>query len=55
MLFNLGYRVDFAENDEEGVQLYKEYKESQNPFDAVIMELTIPGKMGARDAILILW
>ena len=31
--------------------MYKKAKESGNPFDIVIMDLTVPGGMGGKEAI----
>ena len=51
MLRYIGYEVDFAENGKETIELYKKAKESGNPFDVVILDLTIPGGMGGEKAI----
>ena len=51
MLRLLGYKVDFAENGEEALEKYREAKGSEEPFDVVIMDLTIPGGMGGRFAV----
>ncbi|MBI5181982.1 MAG: PAS domain S-box protein [Nitrospirae bacterium] len=51
MLKRIGYEVDFAANGKEAIEIYKKAKESQKPFDAVIMDLTIPGGMGGEEAI----
>ena len=51
MLTKLGYEVDFARNGAEAIALYKKSKDSGYPFDAVIMDLTIPGGMGGKEAI----
>jgi PAS domain S-box-containing protein len=46
----LGYTVEFARDGKEAVDAYtKALKE--NPFDVVIMDLTIPGGMGGKEAI----
>ncbi|MBF0367203.1 MAG: PAS domain S-box protein [Oligoflexia bacterium] len=52
MLTSIGYRVQFALNGEEALKLIKEAEEKNNPFVAAIMDLTIPGAMGGKDAIL---
>ncbi len=54
MLEYLGCTVDFAENGEEAVEKYKLALQAGIPFDAVIMDLTIPGAMGGKDAIKLL-
>lgn len=51
MLEHLGYEVEFAKDGAEAIELYKKAKESGEPFDAVIMDLTIPGGMGGKEAI----
>jgi len=48
MLTNLGHQVILAENGTEAVQLFREAKE---PIDLVIMDLTIPGGMGGKEAV----
>ncbi|MBI2471893.1 MAG: response regulator [Planctomycetes bacterium] len=51
MLTKLGYEVDFARNGDEAIGLYKKSKDSGYPFDAVIIDLTIPGGMGGKETI----
>jgi PAS domain S-box-containing protein len=51
MLSQLGYEPEFAADGAEAVQLYKMAMEAAMPFDAVILDLTIPGGMGGNDAI----
>ncbi|HHT9138360.1 MAG TPA: ATP-binding response regulator, partial [Candidatus Wunengus sp. YC60] len=51
MLTKLGYEVDFARNGAEAIGLYKKLKDSGQPFDAVIIDLTIPGGMGGKETI----
>jgi len=47
MLTCLGYEVEFARNGAEAIEMYKEAKESGQPFDVVILDLTVrPGKRG---------
>ena len=47
----LGYTVETARDGEEAVELYKKAQEKRSPFDVVIVDLTIRGKMGGREAI----
>lgn len=35
----------------EAIELYKRARESGQPFDAVILDLTIPGGMGGKETI----
>lgn len=51
MLMRLGYSVDFAGEGGEAIAKYRGAREGGRPFDAVIMDLTIPGGMGGREAI----
>lgn len=52
MLRRLGYEGVSARDGAEAVALYRQAKESQRPFDAVIMDLTVPGGLGGKEAIL---
>lgn len=51
MLEHLGYRVSAVETGEQALIAYAEAKEQQQPFCAVIMDLTVPGGMGGKEAI----
>lgn len=51
MLSHMGYSVEFAKDGIEAIELYKIAKESGEPFDAVIMDLTVPAGMGGKKAI----
>lgn len=51
MLSSLGYVAEIAKDGAEAIDLYKAALESSAPFDAVIMDLTIPGGMGGKEAI----
>jgi len=51
MLEHIGYEVEFAKDGIEAIEQYKRAKELGRPFDAVIMDLTIPGSMGGKEAI----
>ena len=46
-----GYEVELARDGAEAVELYKKARESGRPFDAVILDLTVPGGMGGKEAI----
>ncbi len=50
----LGYEVSYSTNGEEAINAYKQAKDSGNPFDAVIFDLTVPGGMGGEEAADIL-
>jgi PAS domain S-box-containing protein len=47
----LGYGVTLASNGAEAVEEYRMAMESGEPFDAVIMDLTVPGGMGGKEAM----
>lgn len=49
----LGYQVGYAETKMEGeaIARYQEALALRQPFDLVIMDLTVPGKMGVREAL----
>ncbi len=47
----LGYEVEFACHGLEAIDLYSEAKAAGTPFDCVLMDLTIPGGMGGKEAI----
>lgn len=47
----VGYEVECAKDGVEAIDMYKKAMESKKPFDVVIMDLTIPGGMGGKEAI----
>jgi CheY-like chemotaxis protein len=47
----MGHEVVLAQNGAEALDLYKEHKNAGGPIDIVIMDLTIPGGMGGKDAV----
>ncbi len=51
MLDNLGYSAEFSKNGNEAIELFKRAKESEKPFDAAILDLTVPGGMGGKETI----
>jgi PAS domain S-box-containing protein len=52
LLTHLGYDVDVTVDGKEAIDKYTEALQAGNPYDAVIMDLTIPGGMGGKDAII---
>jgi len=46
-----GYQVGFAHGGVEAIDMYSAAMASGEPYDAVIMDLTIPGGMGGAEAI----
>ena len=51
MIDRLGCRSSLAADGNEAIFLYQEAMDSGHPFDAVIMDLTVPGGMGGKDAV----
>jgi len=51
MFENLGYTADFVRNGQEALEKFKTALNEGVPFDLVIMDLTIPGGMGAEETI----
>ena len=51
MLDALGHAVTESSEGAEAIELYREKFSSGEPFDAVIMDLTVPGGMGGEAAI----
>jgi CheY-like chemotaxis protein/anti-sigma regulatory factor (Ser/Thr protein kinase) len=51
MLAQLGYESACAADGVKALDLYRKAKYAGDPFDAVIMDLTVPGGMGGRQAI----
>lgn len=50
-LTRLGYEVDTAEHGDEALNKYQEAKSEGRPYSAVIMDLTVPGGMGGKEAV----
>jgi PAS domain S-box-containing protein len=48
---SLEYSAELAKDGAEAIELYKNAMESGKPFTAVIMDLTIPGGMGGKEAV----
>lgn len=51
MLKKLGYDVVSVKDGREAIELYRNALQTGSPFDAVIMDLTVPGGMGGATAI----
>jgi PAS domain S-box-containing protein len=51
MLDLLGYAVECVADGDEAVTLYEKRKKDGIPFAAVIMDLTVPGGRGGKDAL----
>ena len=51
LLNYLGYDVSFSKDGAKAIEVYKEAMESGESFDAVILDLTVRGGMGGKEAI----
>ena len=51
MLGYLGYETRTAADGAEALQMYKKAMQKGSPFNAAIMDLTVPGGMGGQEAI----
>jgi two-component system, cell cycle sensor histidine kinase and response regulator CckA len=51
MLEGLGYTVEFAVNSDQAEEKYRKTWGTKKAFDAVILDLTIPGGKGGKEAI----
>ena len=51
VLKSMGCKVEYARDGREAIDLYLKAKEAGRPHDLVIMDLTIPGGMGGKEAI----
>ena len=52
VLHYLGYAVVTARDGKEALHKYKKAQERGEPFDVVIMDLTVPGGTGGKEAVL---
>ena len=50
-LAHLGYEAEAVPDGESAVEMYRQAMTSDSPFHLVIMDLTIPGGMGGKEAI----
>src|SRR5690606_27074537 len=51
MLECLGHTTATAEDGAEAIEIFRQAHEEGNPFDVVIMDLTVPGGMGGKEAV----
>lgn len=51
MLTMTGYQVELAADGGEAIEKYSRAAVDGAPFDAVIMDLTVPGGMGGKEAV----
>ena len=50
-LTDIGYEVELTVDGAQAIEQYANAKDSGKPFDAVILDLTVPGGMGGKDVI----
>jgi len=51
MLVHLGYEPEFARDGGEAIEMFVKAQESGQAFAAVILDLTVPGGMGGKEAL----
>lgn len=51
LLGHIGYEVEVAKDGTEALVLYKKAKETKEPFDVVVLDLTVRGAMGGEETI----
>ena len=51
MLEKLGYTVEVSVNGDDAIAKFKQALNAGDPYDAVILDLTIPGGMGGRETV----
>jgi signal transduction histidine kinase/CheY-like chemotaxis protein len=51
LLNQLGYEVSLVKDGASAIAVYQQARNSDQPFDAVIMDLTIPGGMGGKESV----
>jgi CheY-like chemotaxis protein len=51
MLKYLGYESESAMDGAEAIRMYKKAQKSERPYDAVILDLNVPGGMGGKETI----
>lgn len=50
-LTRFGYQTELTKDGQEVVERYQQAQQTNHPFDVVIMDLTVPGGMGGKEAI----
>ena len=51
ILIELGHEAEVVKDGDEALAVYSKAMEAGSPFDGVIMDLTIPGGMGGKEAV----
>jgi PAS domain S-box-containing protein len=50
-LVELGFKAAHVPDGESAIESFREAEETGNPFDVVVLDLTVPGGMGGREAL----
>jgi CheY-like chemotaxis protein len=51
MLTDLGYKIQSACEGAEAIDIFKNARAEGNPFEVIIVDLTIPGGMGGKEML----
>ena len=51
MLSHLGYEADFAIDGSKAIEKFIKARESGRPFDAMILDLTVPANLGGKETM----
>ncbi len=51
ILGHIGYEVELAREGSEAVEMFRKAREKEKPFDAAIVDLTVPGGMGGKETV----
>lgn len=52
LLTHFGYQVEIAQNGEDAVECFKKALNENTPYDALILDLTVPAGMGGKETIV---
>lgn len=48
----LGYEAVYVDDGIKAVDIYRDHLQREKAFSAVVMDLTVPGGMGGKDAVI---
>ena len=54
LLHRMGHEVELAEDGSRAIEIYTRAKKQGQPFDAILLDLTVRGGMGGMETILAL-
>ena len=49
MLSHLGYEATVAINGDEALRIFRRYQDTTEPFDVILLDMTLPGGLTGRD------